>query len=169
MGDDMLADVIIYPRSFRTRKEGELHELTGKVGRFRELAEEEYKNRILSGEKPLPQKLLEIFGEKLKQNNIPYIYLRKVHLPDEKTSRDQVIEYFVELYKPVLEEKFYQKFPSDIIITEIRSEYKPVAEDAIDPPEASPSNNIENMVSLLLLSIPVVTLIGLWLSNIFKK
>ena len=56
----MLADVIIYPRSFRTRKEGELHELTGKVGRFRELAEEEYKNRILSGEKPLPQKLLEI-------------------------------------------------------------------------------------------------------------
>ena len=165
----MLADVIIYPRSFRTRKERELHELTGKVGGFRELAEEEYKKRILSGEKPLPQKLLEIFGEKLKQNNIPYIYLRKVHLPDEKTSRDQVIEYFVELYKPILEEKFYQNFPSDIIITEIKTEYKPVAEDAIDPPEASPSDNMENMLSLLLLSIPIVALIGLWLSNIFKK
>jgi len=167
----MLADVIIYPTVIRIRGRPEPHELTNKAYELYEKAKKEYEDGILNGEKPFPQKLLEIFAEKLKQNNIPYIYLKKLHVPEKREDIEPFLKSLAELYyKPIIEAKLLRLIPRpDLIVTEVGVKHMPVAEDAIDPPEVTSPNNMENMFSILLLSIPIVTLIGLWLSNIFRK
>jgi hypothetical protein len=163
----MLVDVLIYPIRF----EGKLgKEFTNKVEEILYNADADYISGVVKGTiTPHPQKYFEILANKFRENNIPFIYLRKITVPDANPG-DFVERLAGIFYRAIIFEKFDKIKPSpDVRVSEVKAEYLPIAEDAIDPPEASSSNSMESMLSLLLLSIPMLTLIGLWLSNIFKK